>query len=213
MIEFGLCDFLGSELIPYVADHFIGDCGRGVWETSLLERSATAHVEPLPDSELMISQILQWVAMCNRRGHNNPCAAKDTELPCRVIDVGSLDGTKGPFLTLGRGRKAQYLTLSYRWGTGENYKLTIGNLDAMRESIPLKKLPKTVHDAILVTRKLGMQYIWIDALCIIQDNNDDWQEHSVILDKIYGNSWLTISADRAESATAGFLHQRNCLQL
>jgi len=106
MIEFGLCDFLGSELIPYVADHFIGDCGRGVWETSLLERSATAHVEPLPDSELMISQILQWVAMCNRRGHNNPCVAKDTELPCRVIDVGSLDGTKGPFLTLGRGRKA-----------------------------------------------------------------------------------------------------------
>lgn len=53
------------------------------------------------------------------------------------------------------------------------FKLTSGNMDSLYKKIPIKELTKTFVDALMVTQALGLQYIWIDSLCIIQDDNDD----------------------------------------
>ena len=69
-------------------------------------------------------------------------------------------------------------------------------------------IPKTFQDAITVTRYLGFHYIWIDSLCIVQDDNEDWARESAKMSSIYANAVLTIAASAAADDTYGFLHQR-----
>ncbi|CZR69822.1 uncharacterized protein PAC_19722 [Phialocephala subalpina] len=92
------------------------------------------------------------------------------------------------------GEEFKYTTLSYCWGKSQNFITTLDNLKSMKEIIPWDKLPLTIQDAILITRGLGMRYIWVDALCIIQDSPSDWTAESAKMAEIYGGSFLTISA-------------------
>ena len=71
-----------------------------------------------------------------------------------------------------------------------------------------KDIPKTFQDAIIVTRYLGFHYIWIDSLCIVQDDNEDWARESAKMSSIYANAVLTIAASAAPDDTYGFLHKR-----
>jgi hypothetical protein len=70
-------------------------------------------------------------------------------------------------------------------------------------SIPLKGLEPTFQDAILLTRKLGLQYLWIDSLCIIQDSRKDWALESTKMHKIYSRASINISATAAQSSQDG----------
>ncbi len=197
----------------HVTDFATGDCGKGVWEPTLLEHGRTAYVDSQPESDPMISQFLQWMTFCNEKHTRKRCMPSNPQLPLRVIDVGSFDGTKEPFLSVGEGRKGIYVTLSYRWGSGMHYKMTTTSLESMKARMTMSDLPKTMHDAIRITRRFGTQYIWIDALCIIQNSKDDWQAQSALMYQIYSDSWLNISADRAQNADMGFLQQRGILPI
>lgn len=73
----------------------------------------------------------------------------------------------------------------------------------------METLPKTLRDAIIVSRALGLQYLWIDAICIIQDSPEDWAEQAGKMAGIYQDAHLTISADNAEGSDSGFLADRN----
>ena len=66
-------------------------------------------------------------------------------------------------------------------------------------------IPKTFQDAIIVTHFLGFQYLWIDSLCIIQDDLNDWAEESAKMSTIYADATLTIAASAAPDDTHGFL--------
>lgn len=71
-----------------------------------------------------------------------------------------------------------YVTLSHRWGSGafKLEKTTYGDmLNGMRVSI----LPATYQDAIKVTRHLKIRYLWIDSICIFQDERLDIQKEAV----------------------------------
>ncbi len=72
----------------------------------------------------------------------------------------------------------------------------------------LQELPLTFQHAIAVTRALGIQYLWIDAICIIQDDDKDWEVESGNMASIYGNSYLTISATSSSSPAAGLAPMR-----
>lgn len=74
--------------------------------------------------------------------------------------------------------------------------------------MPWGDIPKTFQDAIIVTRYLGFHYVWIDSLCILQDDNDDWAQESAKMSSIYANAVLTIAASAAPDDTYGFLHRR-----
>jgi Heterokaryon incompatibility protein (HET) len=67
----------------------------------------------------------------------------------------------------------EYITLSYCWGTGQILKLSKENLGPFSEHIPFERLPKTFADAVTVTRLLGIYYLRVDSLCIIQDSHTD----------------------------------------
>lgn len=69
-------------------------------------------------------------------------------------------------------------------------------------------MPKTFRDAVFVARFLGVRYLWIDSLCIVQDDRDDWERESAQMSSIYKRAYLTIAALRAGSDSEGFLHPR-----
>lgn len=87
----------------------------------------------------------------------------------------------------------------------------MANEEQYHKGISEHQLPQTIQDAIYVTRKLGIAYIWIDLLCIIQDGDGgkDWLNHSRDMSKIYSNCVLNLSADRASSMADGFLGPRS----
>jgi Heterokaryon incompatibility protein (HET) len=132
-------------------------------------------------------QIKQWISLCTVR-HPYCRTPQDSPLPLRVIDVGPPHGMTEPFLSVGSDRKGIYATLSYRWGDAQTFKTTSSNIQMLQAKISLGSLPRTLQDTIVVTRLLGLRYLWIDALCILQDNELDWQQQSATMHKIYGNA-------------------------
>ncbi|KAK2033595.1 HET-domain-containing protein [Colletotrichum zoysiae] len=95
--------------------------------------------------------------------------------------------------------RPQYATLSYCWGRKSFLKLTTDTMDSFLGGVAIKDIPKTFQDAIYVARELGLSYIWIDALCIIQqkDGYDDWLRELGLMESIYGNSYVNIAASSA----------------
>jgi hypothetical protein len=98
-------------------------------------------------------------------------------LPTRVIDVGPSDGSEEPRLYIHAEEaqhEAKFAALSYCWGKTQNLTLTTENLDFMKEIIPWDDIPLTIRDAIELTRGIGIRFLWVDALCIIQNSAEDW---------------------------------------
>lgn len=72
----------------------------------------------------------------------------------------------------------------------------------------MASLSRNFRNAIVVSRILGIRYIWIDSLCIIQDSAEDWLRESAKMGDIYKYSLITIAATNAEDSAAGFLRER-----
>lgn len=105
--------------------------------------------------------------------------------------------------------KQKYLALSYCWGHRQKKVLNTNTLDEFsRDGIRLADLDATIQDAIRVTINLGYLYLWVDALCIIQDNREHRASEIGRMDSIYENASITIVAARASSVDQGFLTQR-----
>lgn len=100
-----------------------------------------------------------------------------------------------------------YTTLSHCWGLHQTCITTKSNIRKRKDGILETELPQTFKDVIQYCLKLGIQYIWIDALCIIQDSHRDWQTESTKMGKIFQHSLLTIAAKSSpNSTTACFAH-------
>jgi hypothetical protein len=78
-------------------------------------------------------------------------------------------------------------------------KTTRENLSSSLENIDFTSLPRTFTDVIIFTRKLGLKYLWIDSLCIIQDDEDDWRYEASLMANIYENAVLTLGATASAS--------------
>lgn len=126
-------------------------------------------------------------------------------LPARVIEVKEGRHVNQVRLVETNGVHADYVTLSHCWGPQGNLALTTtkGNLQEHLAGISWDSLPKTFQDAVIVTREVGFRYLWIDALCILQDDVDDWHRESNSMGLIYENAKFTISASGAAHGTEG----------
>ncbi|KAH8880937.1 HET-domain-containing protein, partial [Thozetella sp. PMI_491] len=102
-----------------------------------------------------------------------------------------------------------YLTLSHCWGGGAPIKTTKDNIHMHRAEVRLADLPATFREAVHVTRSLGYRYLWIDSLCIIQDDRSDWEVEAARMDAYYTKSLLTIAAADANDSHAGLFRVRN----
>jgi hypothetical protein len=154
-----------------------------------------------------------WLDLC-RHKHGDLCSV-DAEPPERfrqmlqssyfgVIDVFTLQLTDLPQTRQG---PAPYAALSYVWGKEERYKTMLENVMKHRTpgglEIIVHKLPQAIQDAITLVPTLGLRYLWVDSLCIVQDSARSWKLNAFNMDLIYGHATLTICGADGENATEG----------
>ncbi|KAG6365005.1 hypothetical protein INS49_006611 [Diaporthe citri] len=104
-----------------------------------------------------------------------------------------------------------YVTLSHKWGgTDKPVRLTKETQETYQRGVKLGSLPKTFQDAIRFALRVddSIHYIWIDSLCIIQGDPDDWLKESALMQRVYRNSFLNISATAAENSGEGLYSER-----
>jgi hypothetical protein len=102
-----------------------------------------------------------------------------------------------------------YFTLSHCWGSIDIFKLTRNNIQEFEAGISEEALCRTFREAVELTRALEFQYIWIDSLCIIQDDLGDWREEASKMSGVYGGSFLNLAASAAKDGSVGLSHQRS----
>ncbi|KAK4448868.1 heterokaryon incompatibility protein-domain-containing protein [Podospora aff. communis PSN243] len=144
---------------------------------------------------------------------NHACGHRsDTELPTRILDVGSVDETNIRLLETRTGsiKTGQFVALSYCWGTHPPFVTTPTTLESRMSGFDVKLMPQTLRDAVYITRALGFRYLWIDALCILQGDSAeavrDWEAESAQMEHIYGDAVITIVAAWASHCNGGILH-------
>ncbi|KAH8890115.1 HET-domain-containing protein [Thozetella sp. PMI_491] len=131
-------------------------------------------------------------------------SSQHSPLPDRILSFSaSLEGNMTVKLTESTDTFGKYATLSHRWGPGEQFITTTTNLNDRKRDIPWIELPKTFQDAIRYCWELGISYIWIDALCILQDDAKDWETQSAKMADIYHESHITLAATWSDCNTAG----------
>ncbi|KAH8585746.1 heterokaryon incompatibility protein-domain-containing protein, partial [Bisporella sp. PMI_857] len=168
-----------------------------------------------PESSL--PRIHAWLNQCN--AHHEFCGqlrhGKDAIWhPKRLVDVSQeLPRLEDDPKQLAG---AKYTTLSYCWGPDPRFeKLQQSNYDNFKNIIIFSNLPRTLQDAVVFTRSLNIQYVWVDALCIIQDStgNEDWLRESLTMSQVYGHSYLNMAASSSATADDGLFRERNPVAL
>lgn len=133
-----------------------------------------------------------------------------TEKPIVKLDEVRLVTTKNqPNNFRGNPGRLHYVTLSHCWGMEEFIHLCKNNKKEFHERISLKSLPLTFRNAIEFARRLSetVRYIWIDSLCIVQDDPNDWLRESIQMYQIYRNSYCNISATAATDSKKGLYNK------
>jgi hypothetical protein len=162
----------------------------------------------LADSQLDWNRARRWILacennhgdICNPRWNLSATTAISGLEVLRLIDVvnGCLVETRNP---------CRYLTLSYVWGGVNNVRLTSSNKEFLMEKGVLRTiwrlLPRTIRDAIEVVQALGGGLLWVDALCLVQNDAVDMQNGIEVMDLIYERAALCIVAASGDSADAG----------
>lgn len=153
---------------------------------------------------------------------NLPPILEHPRLPTRLIDVGLRGLGKSdeePRLVVtsdypplrSKIESHHYIALSYCWGPPEKasqqLKTEILTFKNRLHQIPFTEFPKAHQDAIKLCRALGVRYIWIDSLCIIQDDTDDWEREAAQMGSVYANAYLTVCAAQGDSCLDGFLQR------
>ncbi|RSL60004.1 hypothetical protein CEP51_013830 [Fusarium floridanum] len=142
----------------------------------------------------------EWLHQCrNAPGHSLCQQSYQREDSNKTLPIRVLNLTKescDPYLIDGKAMEGPYCALSYCWGDlgNTNTITTKANISQYRQGIPMDTLPTFIQEAIQTARSLGYQYLWIDALCIIQDDGLDWDREASKMSDVYSNADLTISS-------------------
>jgi Heterokaryon incompatibility protein (HET) len=139
---------------------------------------------------------------------------REPQLPKRVLAINP-DTTPAQIRLLATdGLRGNYAALSHCWGPPEKRPLrtTHANLKDHLNDIAFEKLPKSFQDAIIVTGAVGLRFLWIDSLCIVQDDRKDWLEEAAVMGSIYEKARLTIAASAARDSTEGCFRSRRPTQ-
>ncbi|KAF2258818.1 HET-domain-containing protein [Lojkania enalia] len=160
------------------------------------------HLEPNASSPICFSLIQTWLQEC-RASHPNCNTNPNLPLPTRVINVGS--STLDPYLHItSPTERGSYAALSHCWGKVLHLTTTFETLKEKQRAIPFSMLPKTFQNAVTICRELNIPYLWIDALCIIQDSPSDWALEASRMASVYQNAYITIVATDATDSSQGF---------
>ncbi|KAH6894606.1 hypothetical protein B0T10DRAFT_456832 [Thelonectria olida] len=172
---------------------------------------------PKMESPAYYGLLRQWIHDCDSHPgcHGENTMVGTRRIPTRLIDVGDttsktvhLSSTR--FWSQSQGTK--YVALSHPWGDAklhDHFSTTSKNIDRrLVNEIPLDELPATFKDAVKVTRELGVQYLWIDSLCIIQGDDGDFKDEAKHMETVFSFAYCVIAASRSTGTSDGFLKKR-----
>jgi len=116
----------------------------------------------------------------------------ESPLPTRVVDLVQYPINGTVRLIQPRDAVSQYVCLSHCWGESRCSMLTTqATLQQDLQNIQVAELPKTLRDAVAVSVRLGFRYLWMDSLCIVQDNQSDWKHEAAQMVSVYsGGKYL-----------------------
>ncbi|OTA87085.1 hypothetical protein M434DRAFT_375966 [Hypoxylon sp. CO27-5] len=168
---------------------------------------------PKPGSSEQLVLIREWLLNCDLAHECKPPPSPtgESRMPTRLLDVGTSTSPAIRLITTNGQPDSAYVALSHCWGNvPENLRFFTnrGNIRSHEEGIYFKTLPKTFQDAVTVTRGIGIQYLWIDSLCIIQQDIEDWGTNAGRMETVFSSAYCTIAASSASSYLEGFIHDR-----
>lgn len=115
-----------------------------------------------------------------------------------------------------RGDDMKYIALSHPWGKPPHFCTFPDNVEAFKDNIEFGDLPATFRDAVTVTRELGVRFLWIDSICIIQGPHGDFSQQAKRMEDVFSQAHCIIAASSATGQQDGFLNprrRRNFIQL
>ncbi|WAO87250.1 Protein kinase domain-containing protein [Fusarium falciforme] len=165
-------------------------------------------------SQQQFKLLNEWINLCDTthnctsvQGHEGHVGS----MPTRVLHVGTVENPCLRLVETGDSIRDKYIALSHCWGKlskEQKFVTSADNLDNRKEDIPFDEMPKSFQDAVIVTRDLGVSYLWIDSLCIIQEDEADWEVESAKMEEVFSSAYCTIAASSAQSSLEGFLGDR-----
>ena len=159
-----------------------------------------------PGSSTNLVRILSWLNDCQQ---HHSCKAMLGIMPTRLIEItGTSETIRLQLRQTEEVGRVPFAALSYCWGGEQPMKCLSFNIVSYETAIPFEKQPPTIKDAVKVCQGMGLHYLWVDALCIIQDDSNDKSVEIAKMISIYGSATVTIAAARSSSATEGFLGER-----
>lgn len=188
-------------------------------ETPCLNHISGRPLAPDLKSDQALQRIRDWLKDCtqthkhdNRHKHQS-VNETSTARPTILLDVGSTEDAYVRLVENEGAATGRYIALSYVWGVTftEELKqlyLRTGNKCDYLHEVPSDDLPGTIQYAIVVTRGLGIRYLWVDAFCIVQDDKDLKDKEILKMHDIYAGSYLTIQAACTRTVYDHFLVQR-----
>ncbi|PSN64720.1 hypothetical protein BS50DRAFT_623219 [Corynespora cassiicola Philippines] len=176
--------------------------------------SPQENISPLDDYQSThLGVIRHWLEDCDQ---NHICAPKNgrnsfrsgkIRLPTRLVDVGTADNETVRLWETSAQDTGEWTALSHKWGD-HHFSTTIENLNSHKEGMKLCDLPTTFRDAIIVTRAMGRQYLWIDSLCVIQGPDGDFKTEAKRMEDVYSGAYCVIAASNSIDHYSGFLKDR-----
>jgi hypothetical protein len=179
---------------------------RGIGKTDV----APEELSTFTGSHLSYASIKKWLHICSTE-HPGCRGSLKRRAPTRLLDLG-MEKTKDVRLVAGSTiGQAPYVALSYCWGTVPQLMLLLERYSEFQTQIPFESLSKVAQDATVVCRNMSVRYLWIDALCIIQGPDGDFQQEAARMEDVYANALFTITAAACTDTTQPFLLRRNPL--
>ncbi|KAH8788006.1 hypothetical protein F5883DRAFT_531251 [Diaporthe sp. PMI_573] len=160
-------------------------------------------------SPLQFHILQQFLSDCDTE-HAECQPRNNTYMPTRLLRIGTQESS---VITLYETQPAdviRYIAFSHPWGTEPHFCTNSANIAAHRMGIDFEQLPVLFQDAISATRGLGLQYLWIDSICIIQGDDGDFEQEAEKMENVFSYAFCVIAASSAHGQNDGFLtpHER-----
>ena len=162
--------------------------------------------------DLVVPQIKLWLETCRSR-HEAQCGnlCWSMENPRRLIEL--ISDTEAKLIDASNLPKLDYVALSYCWGDGGlRGNTTWENLQERQHPFSIWELPETIRDSLILVQRLGLRYVWVDQVCIVQPtetaNGEDWDLEGSRMHIVYGNAVFTLNACSSEASTDGLFRPR-----
>lgn len=159
----------------------------------------------VPNDRLLLMK--SWISECEN-GHPACTVKGDGFRPTRLLDLEKFKDSRDVALIStadSPSGNAHYVTLSHGWDRSKRgpFPTVSANIDQRMRRISFDELPLTFQDAVDITRKLDVRYLWIDSLCMVQDQPEDVEQETAAMGQIYEQSYCTLAAASSHDEHGG----------